>query len=162
MLLSLNRAWMLSCSWNTDWSDSPWGFADRYNHVVIISILHNSSFPISELWRFKNTWKRNIPSGPKKTEQLIQSIFQDFALINNKKSASFPHYNNTKIIKFGWELFILWVISYGLSFSGFARFPEFRGRINDKSMANPENESPWVSTHKIKSSQPNLMILVLL
>ena len=25
--------------------------------------------------------------------------------------ASFPHYNNTKIIKFGWELFILWVIS---------------------------------------------------
>ena len=33
---------------------------------------------------------------------------------------SFPHYNNTKIIKFGCKLFILWVISYGLSFSGFA------------------------------------------
>ena len=33
---------------------------------------------------------------------------------------SFPHYNNTKIIKFGWKLFIWWVISYGLSFSGFA------------------------------------------
>ena len=33
---------------------------------------------------------------------------------------SFPHYNNTKIIKFGWKLFILWVISYGRSFSGFA------------------------------------------
>ena len=45
--------------------------------------------------------------------------------------ASFPHYNNTKITKFGWELFILWVISYGLSFSGFARFLEFRGTIND-------------------------------
>ena len=45
--------------------------------------------------------------------------------------ASFPHYNNTKIIKFGWELFILGVISYGLSFSGFARFQEFRGTIND-------------------------------
>ena len=45
--------------------------------------------------------------------------------------ASFLHYNTTKIIKFGWELFILWVISYGLSFSGFARFPEFRGMIND-------------------------------
>ena len=27
---------------------------------------------------------------------------------------------NTKIIKFGWELFILWIITYGLSFSGFA------------------------------------------
>ena len=33
---------------------------------------------------------------------------------------SFSHYNNTKIIQFGWKLFILWVISYGLSFSGFA------------------------------------------
>ena len=55
--------------------------------------------------------------------------------------ASFPH-NNTKIIKFGWELFILWVISYGLSFSGFARFPEFQVTINDKLMANPENDSP--------------------
>ena len=42
--------------------------------------------------------------------------------------ASFPHYNNTKIIKFGWELLILWLISYGLSFLGFARFPD---TIND-------------------------------
>ena len=84
----------------------------------------------------------------KKTEQSIQSIFQDFALINSYLFSPcwiehfFPHYNNTKIIKFGWELFILWVISYGLSFSGFARFPEFRGTINDELMANPENDSP--------------------
>ena len=50
----------------------------------------------------------------------------------------------------------------GLSFSGFARVPEFRGTItNDKLMANPENDSPLEITHKIKSSQPNLMILVL-
>ena len=52
-------------------------------------------------------------------------------------------------------------LSYGLSFSGFARFPEFRGTINDKLMANPENDSPQEITHKIKSFQPNLMILVL-
>ena len=26
--------------------------------------------------------------------------------------------------------------------SGFARFPEFQGTINDKLMANPENDSP--------------------
>ena len=76
------------------------------------------------------------PPPKKKTEQSIQSIFQDFALINSYfftllDRAFFPHYNNTKIIKFGWELFILWVISYGLSFSGFARFPEFRDTIND-------------------------------
>ena len=29
---------------------------------------------------------------------------------------SFLHYNNTKIIKFGWKLFILWVITDRLSF----------------------------------------------
>ena len=34
------------------------------------------------------------------------------------------------------------VIFYGLSFSEFARFPEFRGTINDKLMANPENDTP--------------------
>ena len=56
--------------------------------------------------------------------------------------ASFPHYNNTKLIIFGRELFILWVIFYGLSFSGFAQFPEFRGTINDELMANPESDSP--------------------
>ena len=79
--------------------------------------------------------KSVIPGGPPKTEQSIQSLFQDFALINSYfftllDRASFPHYNNTKTIKFGWELFILWVISYGLSFSGFARFPEFRDTID--------------------------------
>ena len=104
----------------------------------------------------------------KKKEQSIQLIFsglcseQQLSFFTLLDRASFPHYNNTKIIKFGWELFILWVLSYGLSFSGFARFPEFRGTINDKSMANHENDSPSVITHKIKSSQPNLMILVLL
>ena len=72
---------------------------------------------------------------PQKTEQWIWSIFQDFALINCYfftllDGASSSHIY-TKIIKFSWELFILWVIPYGLSFSGFARFPEFRGTIND-------------------------------
>ena len=81
-----------------------------------------------------------LPGGPEKTEQSTRSSFQDFALFNSYffillDKTSFPHCNNTKIIKFGWELFILWVISYGLSFSGFARFArfsEFRGTINDK------------------------------
>ena len=56
---------------------------------------------------------------------------QQFSFFTLLDRASFPHYNNTKIIKFGWELLILWVFSYGLSFSGFARLPEFRGTIND-------------------------------
>ena len=87
-----------------------------------------------------------IPGGPEKTEQSIGSIFQDFALINcyfftllDRTSSS--HYINTNIIKFGWELFILWVISYGLSSSGFARF-SWVSRHDDKLMANPENDSP--------------------
>ena len=71
-------------------------------------------------------WPPQKNKNDKKTEQSITVIF--FTLLDR---ASFPHYNNTKIINFGWELFILWVISYGLSFSGFARFPEFRGTIND-------------------------------
>ena len=76
--------------------------------------------------------------------------------------ASFPHCSNTKIIKFGWELFILWVISYGLSFSGFAINLSLIMPRNSGNRANPENDSPSEITHKIKSSQPNLMILVLL
>ena len=65
---------------------------------------------------------------PPKTEQ---SIVQDSALISSYLFSPCWIEHLTKIIKFGWELFILWVISYGLSFSGFARFPEFRGTIND-------------------------------
>ena len=111
----------------------------------------------------------SIPGGPQKKRNSRYSRFFRtllwltvifFTLLDR---ASFPHYNNTKIIKFGWELFISWVISYALSFSGFARFPESRGTINDKLitrfwnlhrhrvhpvpvenglMANPENDSP--------------------
>ena len=46
----------------------------------------------------------------------------------------------------------------------FRDLPDFQSseaRINDKLMANPENDSPLEITHKIKSSQPNLLILVL-
>ena len=74
---------------------------------------------------------------PKKTPE--QSIFQDFALINSYlfftllDRASFPHYNKTMIIKFGLKTFyfmsnfLIWTVH----FRDFARFPEFRGTIND-------------------------------
>ena len=39
---------------------------------------------------------------------------QQLSFFTSLDRTSFPHYNNTKIIKFGWKLFILWVISYGL------------------------------------------------
>ena len=48
---------------------------------------------------------------------LLWSTVIFFTLLDR---ASFPHYNNTKIIKFGWELFILWVISY------FRDLPDFQ------------------------------------
>ena len=56
--------------------------------------------------------------------------------------AYFPHYNNTKIIKFGWELFILWVISYGLSFLRFSINLSLIVPRNSGNRANPENDSP--------------------
>ena len=119
--------------------------------------------------RVKNTFPlagalsaKPIPGGPKKTGTVdFLGLWSDqqlsfFTLLDR---ASFPHYNNTKIIKFGWELFILWVISCGLSFSGFAIVNPNRASEHWK---NPKNDSPYEITHKIQSSQPNLMILVLL
>ena len=86
-----------------------------------------------------------IPGGPKKTEQ---SIFlglcsdQQLSFFTLLDRVYFPHYNNTKIIKFGWELFILWVITYGLSFSGFAIDLSLIMPRNSGNRANPENDSP--------------------
>ena len=76
----------------------------------------------------------HIPGGNKKNGTVDLSGLcsdQQLSFFTLLDRASFPHYYNTKIIKFGWEFFILWVSSYGLSFLGFARFPEFRGTIND-------------------------------
>ena len=62
---------------------------------------------------FKNRLYR---VAPQKTEQSIQSIFlglcsqiNSYLFFTLLDRASFLHYINTKIIKFGWELFILWV-----------------------------------------------------
>ena len=46
--------------------------------------------------------------------------------------------------------------------SGFAISLSLIVPRNSGNQANPENDSPQEITHKIKSSQPNLMILVLL
>ena len=56
--------------------------------------------------------------------------------------ASFPHYNNTTIIKFGWELFyfmsnVLWTVIFGICHW----FVSNRASELWKS-ANPENDSP--------------------
>ena len=63
---------------------------------------------------------------------------QQLSLFTLLDRASFPHYNNAKSIKFGWKLFILWVISYGQSFSGFA----INVSSNLETQGNPEDDSP--------------------
>ena len=111
-----------------------------------------------------------------KKVQLIKSIFQASALIMDLQQegpcsnqviffillnrATVFHYD-TNIIKFGWELSISWVISDGLSFSEYAQFLDYQQR-NYKLLEHYENDNLEKNTHKIKSSQPNLMILVLL
>ena len=97
-----------------------------------------------------------IPGGPPKNGTV------DFSGLCSDQQFFFPPcwiehlfliYNNTKIIKFGWELFILWVISYGLSFSGFARFPEFRGTINEKLMAKSQKMTVWYLRNLLKNKK---------
>ena len=95
----------------------------------------------------------SIPGGPIK--ESIQSIFfrtwydQQLSFFTLLDRASFPHYNNTKIIKFGWELFMLWVISYGLSFSGFAWFQSSEARLMTASAAHaPTHTSIQPATKK--------------
>ena len=75
--------------------------------------MQNNSNKSHHLTKNDNTVETLYRVAPKNPEQ---SIFQDFALIKLSvftllDRASFPHYNNTRIIKFGWKLFILWVIS---------------------------------------------------
>ena len=45
-------------------------------------------------------------------------------------------------MKFGWELFILRVISFGLSYSGFAISLSLIVPRNSGNRENPENDSP--------------------
>ena len=95
-----------------------------------------------------------IPGGPPKNGTVDTVDFsglcadQKLSCFTLLERASFPHYNNTKIIKFGWELFILWVISYGLSFSGFAWFPEFRDTINDSFSSTCANTHQHSTSYK--------------
>ena len=115
---------------------------------------------------YVNFWLQlYIPGGPIKTVQLIKSIFSglcsnhhiSFLILLDR--ATFSHYNDTKIIKFGWELLIWWVISDGLSFLGYAQFLEYR-QHNYKILAHSENDSLEKNTHELKSFQPNVMILM--
>ena len=126
----------------TRWTMRTMPYNFKWNSTLLIHISFYTNWQISLFYNYrefvcKNRWSPFpiIPGGPPKKPR--NSRFsglcsdQQLSFFTLLDRASFHHYNTTKIIKFGWELFILWVISYGLSFLGFARFPEFRGTIND-------------------------------
>ena len=113
--------WKWKAGWS--WTVAQWSFIPSHSHA---NTLHTGWPPKKQNSRFV--------LGLCSDQQLFF-----FTLLDR---ASFPHYNNTKIIKFGWELFILWVISYGLSFSGFAINLSLIVPRNSGNWANPENDSP--------------------
>ena len=87
-------------------------------------------------------WLHRVAPKKRNSRFLRTLLWSTVILFTLLDRASFPHYNNTKIIKFGWELFILWVILYGLSFSGFAINMSLFVPRNSGNRANPENDSP--------------------
>ena len=112
-------------------------FSHNQQSMIWVDYFLLSLIPL-DIWIWKSyTGWPPPPKKKKKKKKKRNSRFsglcsyQQLSFFSLLERASFPHYNNTNIIKFGWELFILWVIFNGLSFSGFAQFPEFRGTIND-------------------------------
>ena len=103
----------------------------RWGHYHLpLPLLHWSIYRVSQK-------KRNSHYG-RFFRTLLWLTVSFFTLLDR---ASSSHYINTKIIQFGWKLFILWVIFDGLSSSAFARFSRV-SRQDDTLMANPENDSP--------------------
>ena len=120
------------------------GFKDMKGHMLWLQLTSDkkywsrktaktityNSFHVSKLQDYLEGGLlfQDIPGWPKQNTGIVDfselCSDQQLSLFTLLDRASFPYYNNTKIIKFGWELCILWVISYGLSFSGFARFPD--------------------------------------
>ena len=85
-----------------------------YN-VTIDGIIVCGQLHLSEHW---NWLKHNLYRVAQKNgtvDLLGLCSDQQLSFFTLLDRTSCPHYNNTKIIKFGWKLFILWVISYGLS-----------------------------------------------
>ena len=110
---------------------------------IWIFLWHRVNWNILNLLRRANVWSTcftiymqinnyaiahivsSIPGAPpppqkKWNSRFFRTLLWSTVFIPFLDRPSFLDYNNIKIIKFGWELFIAWVISYGLSFSGFA------------------------------------------
>ena len=101
-------------SWEQWYQDQPFWLSGSYSRARYISQCQVTTFSLLRL--------KLHP--PKKTHGTINFLGlcsnQQLSFFTLLDRTYFLHYNNTKIIKFGWKLFILWVISYRLSFWGFA------------------------------------------
>ena len=99
-------------SWEKWYQNQPFWLSGSYSRARYVSQC-----------RGYNIFPSQVKLHPKKQNNLIllglcsDEQLSFFILLDR---TSFLYYNNTKIIKFGWKLFILWVISYRLSFLGFA------------------------------------------
>ena len=72
-----------------------------------------SSHSISKV-QVKMNYSSCIPGRYSRYNQFSGLCSDEVIFFTLRDRPSFPHYNNIKIIKFSWELFILWIISYGL------------------------------------------------
>ena len=99
-------------SWEKWYQDQPFWLSGSYSRARYVSQCRVTEFFPAQVKLHPKKRNNRCFLGLCSNKQLSFLIVLD--------RASFLHYNNTKIIKFGWKLFILWVISYRLSFLGFA------------------------------------------
>ena len=108
------------------WLNELWELCLR---KTFMTYLYRSSFVLGGFGayhqeRFPNSvsfsgWKR-VALKKRNSRFFRTLLWQTVIFFTLLDRTSISHYNDTKIIKFGWKLFILWVISYRLSFLGFA------------------------------------------
>ena len=94
-------------SWEKWYQDQPFWLSGSYSRARYVPMSGYKIFPSQVKPHLKNPGTIDL------FRTLLWSTVIFFTLLDR---TSFLHYNNTKIIKFGWKLFILWVISYRLSF----------------------------------------------
>ena len=96
-------------SWarNGAWLENIWTCFRRWLWWLVLWISRPA------IWHTLYWWYTNYYTGwpPKKWNSQFWTLLLSTVILSTLLDrASSPHNNNTKIIKFGWELFILWVI----------------------------------------------------
>ena len=120
-------SWRWYCLHNLKFMEFLWLSNIVARHGILIKQTNRLHIITIFVMQFSFSSLSSIYTGPTKNGTVDTVDFcsdQQLSFFTLLNIASFSHYNNTKIIKFGWELFILLQIS--------------EARL----MANPENDSP--------------------